>query len=280
MGPPDPGFQRRGRAAGTRHERWCSLTANCERIWRQRDRSLREKVVSLEEAASFVRDGDSVGIGGSTMSRTPMGLIWALIRARRKKLSCSRSIVSSDGDLLFGSGACDHMITSWFSQGILWGISKVMRHYVETGKARYDEWSHMAIGMRFRAGAMGVPFMPIRSMLGSDVLRQRPEADGDGLPVHQGEAAARPRAQSGRGADPRAALRCLRQCPDRRAAVHGHRSRHGRQQGDPDAPSASSPTTRSGARRTRPRFRSSPSTPWSSCRSAARRTNATASTSR
>src|SRR4029079_18965156 len=112
---------------------------------------------------------------GSTMSRTPMGLIWAVIRAKRKKLSCSRSIVSSDGDLLFGSGACDHMITSWFSQSILWGISKVMRHYVETGKARYDEWSHMAIGMRFRAGAMGVPFMPIRSMLGSDVLKQRPD---------------------------------------------------------------------------------------------------------
>ena len=68
------------------------------------------------------------------------------------------------------------MITSWFSQGILWGVSKVMRHHVESGKPRYDEWSHMAIGMRFRAGAMGVPFMPIRSMLGSDVLARRPEA--------------------------------------------------------------------------------------------------------
>ena len=142
----------------------------------QRDRSLREKVVSLEEAVSFVRDGDSIGIGGSTMSRTPMGLIWALIRAKRKQLLCARCIISSDGDLLFGSGASEHIVTSWFSQGILWGISKVMRHYVETGKARYDEWSHMAMGMRFRAGAMGVPFMPIRSMFGSDVLRQRPEA--------------------------------------------------------------------------------------------------------
>ncbi len=142
----------------------------------QRDRSLREKVVSLEEAVSFVKDGDSVGIGGSTMSRTPMGLIWALIRAKRKGLVCSRCIVSSDGDLLFGSGASEHIVTSWFSQGILWGVSKVMRHYVETGKARFDEWSHMAMGMRFRAGAMGVPFLPIRSMLGSDVLRQRPEA--------------------------------------------------------------------------------------------------------
>jgi len=142
----------------------------------QRDRSLREKIVSLKEAISFVRDGDAVGIGGSTMSRTPMGLIWALIRAGRKNLSCSRCIVSSDGDLLYGSGATQHIVTSWFSQGILWGVSKVMRHHVETGKARYEEWSHMAMGMRFRAGAMGVPFLPIRSMLGSDVMRQRPEA--------------------------------------------------------------------------------------------------------
>jgi len=142
----------------------------------ERDRGLREKVVTLEEAVSFVRNGDAVGIGGSTMSRTPMALIWALMRARRKNLSCSRCIISSDGDLLFGSGISDHIISSWFSQGILWGVSKVMRHHVETGTAKYEEWSHMAIGMRFRAGAMGVPFMPIRSMLGSDVLRQRPEA--------------------------------------------------------------------------------------------------------
>ena len=142
----------------------------------KRDRGLREKVVSLEEAASFVRDSDAVGIGGSTMSRTPMALIWALIRARRKNLSCSRCIISSDGDLLFGSEVSDHIVSSWFSQGILWGVSKVMRHYTESGKARFEEWSHMAVGMRFRAGAMGVPFMPIRSMLGSDVLNQRPEA--------------------------------------------------------------------------------------------------------
>jgi glutaconate CoA-transferase, subunit A len=142
----------------------------------QRDRSLREKVVALEDVASFVRDGDLVGIGGSTMSRTPMALIWALIRAERAHLTCCRSITSSDGDLLFASGACDRIITSWFSQGILWGVSKVMRHYVESGKAQFEEWSHLAMGMRLRAGAMGVPFMPIRPMLGSDVLRERPEA--------------------------------------------------------------------------------------------------------
>src|SRR3569833_831107 len=105
-----------------------------------------------------------------------MGLSWALMRAKRRNLVASRCIISSDGDLLFGAGVSEHIISSWFSQGILWGVSKVMRHNVESAKDRNEEWSHMAMGMRFRAGAMGVPFMPIRSMLGSDIVKQRPEA--------------------------------------------------------------------------------------------------------
>lgn len=34
----------------------------------------------------------------------------------------------------------------------------------------------MAMGMGFRAGAMGIPFLPMRSMLGSDLIGRRPEA--------------------------------------------------------------------------------------------------------
>lgn len=77
--------------------------------------------------------------------------------------------MSSEGEVLYGSGVSQHIIASWFSQGIVWGVSKVMRHYTESGKARYDEWSHMALGLRYRAGAMGIPYMPVRSMIGSDV---------------------------------------------------------------------------------------------------------------
>ncbi len=135
----------------------------------ERDRGLREKVMSLEEAASFVSDGDHVAVGGCTISRTPTALIWALVRAKKKNLVISRSITSSEGDVLLGSGVSKHVITSWFSQGIVWGVSKVMRHYTESRKARFDEWSHMAIGLRYRAGGMGIPYMPVRSMIGSDV---------------------------------------------------------------------------------------------------------------
>lgn len=134
-----------------------------------RDRSLREKVMSLDEAASYVHDGEHVALGGCTMSRTPIAMIWALIRAGRKNLTVSRSIVSTEGDLLYASGASRHIMTSWFSQGIVWGISKVMRHFTESGGAKFEEWSHMSMGLRYRAGAMGIPFMPTRSMLGSGV---------------------------------------------------------------------------------------------------------------
>ncbi len=132
--------------------------------------------MSLDEAAGLVPDGASIGIGGSTLSRTPLAMVWALIRAGRRDLVCARGISSSEGELLFASGASQHLITSWFSLGIVWGVSRIMRIYTETGRARFEEWSHLAMGLRFRAGAMGVPFLPMRSMLGSDVLTQLPDA--------------------------------------------------------------------------------------------------------
>ncbi|HEX5327212.1 MAG TPA: CoA-transferase [Acetobacteraceae bacterium] len=137
-----------------------------------RDRSLHEKVMSLEQAAALIGDGDHVAIGGCMMSRTPMAMLWALVRAGRRNLTFSRSIVSSDGDIIFASGIGRKIITSWFSQGIVWGVSRVMRHWVETGRGEFEEWSHLSMGLRFRAGAMGIPFMPIRSMMGSDVGRR------------------------------------------------------------------------------------------------------------
>ena len=93
-----------------------------------RDRGLREKVMSLEEAAKLVTNGDHVALGGCHLSRTPMAMIWALIRAKKKDLTVSRSIASTETDLMLAGGASRHVVTSWFSQGLIWGVSKIMRH--------------------------------------------------------------------------------------------------------------------------------------------------------
>ncbi|MCZ6485723.1 MAG: CoA transferase subunit A [Acidobacteria bacterium] len=135
-----------------------------------KDRGLREKVMSLTEAISLIQDGDHVAAGGCHYSRTPMAAIWEIIRQKKKKLVYSRSISSTEGDLLLVSGATQHVITSWFSPGVTWGVSRAMRHYIQEKLAVYEEWSHMCLGLRYRAGAMGIPFIPARSMLGSDLF--------------------------------------------------------------------------------------------------------------
>jgi glutaconate CoA-transferase subunit A len=135
-----------------------------------RDRAFRDKVMSLEQAAQLVKDGESVGVGGSVISRTPMAMLWQLIRAGRKDLVISRSMMSTDGDWILASGLTRHIITSWCAQGIMFGLSKVARHHFESKAALFEEWSHLAIGMRFKAGAMALPYMPMRPLLGSDLL--------------------------------------------------------------------------------------------------------------
>ncbi|MBS3651625.1 CoA transferase subunit A [Pseudaminobacter sp. 19-2017] len=134
-----------------------------------RDRGLREKVMSLSAAVATISDHDHVAIGGNTFSRTPFALIWELVRQQKRHLTVSRSITSTEGDFLLAGGCVDKYMTSWFSQGIIWGLSRVMRDYVENGKVTYEEWSHMSLGMMYRAGAMGLPFMPTRVMMGSSM---------------------------------------------------------------------------------------------------------------
>ena len=138
----------------------------------KKDKGLKEKVKSLSEAAALIPDNVHVAIGGCHYSRTPMALIWEIIRQRKKGLTFSKSITATEGDLLLVAGTTRHIITSWFSPGVTWGVSRIMRHYVQSGEAQYEEWSHMSLGLRYKAGAMGVPFLPARSMLGSDVFKR------------------------------------------------------------------------------------------------------------
>jgi len=141
----------------------------------KKDRGLREKVMSLQEAVRLIKDRDHVAAGGCHYSRTPMALIWEIIRQKKKDLVYSRSITSTEGDLLLVAGVVRHVVTSWFSAGVTWGVSRVMRHYTEKKLAVFEEWSHMSLGLRYRAGAMGIPFIPVRSMMGSDLFPRVPD---------------------------------------------------------------------------------------------------------
>ncbi len=130
-----------------------------------------DKRMTAEAAVAMVRDGNHVAIGGTLYSRTPMALVFALLRQRRRHLTVSRPLACYETELFLATGALDRIVTSWVGIGLPWGLAPVFRRYVERGDARYDEWSHLAMGLRYKAGAMGVPFLPSLTMLGSDLAR-------------------------------------------------------------------------------------------------------------
>ena len=117
-----------------------------------------------------MQTGDHVVAGGCLFTRTPMALVREILRQRRTGLTLGRNLMCTEGELMMAAGAVQRVVTAWMSIGLPWGVSKILRHYVETGAVALEEWSHLALGLRFRAGAMGVPFLPALTMLGSDLV--------------------------------------------------------------------------------------------------------------
>jgi glutaconate CoA-transferase, subunit A len=130
-----------------------------------------DKRMTAEAAVRLIRDGDHVAIGGTLYSRTPMALVFALLRQRTRHLAVSRPLACYEVELFLSAGMLDTIVSSWVGIGLPWGLAPIFRHYVERAEARYDEWSHLAMGLRYKAGAMGVPFLPTLTMLGSDLAR-------------------------------------------------------------------------------------------------------------
>jgi glutaconate CoA-transferase, subunit A len=134
-----------------------------------RPRPVTDKRMTALEAAALVRDGEHVAIGGTCYSRTPMALLFALLKLRPRRLTLSRPLSCYEAELFLATGTAERLVTSWVGIGLRWGLAPIFRHYIETGAAACEEWSHLAMGLRYRAGAMGLPFLPALSMLGSDL---------------------------------------------------------------------------------------------------------------
>ncbi|MGH3625876.1 MAG: CoA transferase subunit A, partial [Sciscionella sp.] len=135
-----------------------------------RARAGMDKLVTAQDAVSrFVPDGAVIGVGGTNHARTPMALLTEVLRQRRTGLTLVRPLSCFEAELFMAAGAADRLMTSWVGIGHGWGLANVLRHCVEQGLATYEEWSHLGIGLRYKAGALGVPYLPTVSMLGSDI---------------------------------------------------------------------------------------------------------------
>ena len=133
-------------------------------------KSAGEKLVSLADAAARVPDGATLAIGGILYSRTPLALLREILRRRPKGLTLARNLMCYEGEWYMVAGAAKKLVTAWMGIGLPWGLSRIMREYVESGRVPIEEWSHLGLGLRFRAAAMGLPFLPTMTMLGSDLM--------------------------------------------------------------------------------------------------------------
>ena len=136
----------------------------------RKPKSAGEKLATLEDAVARIKDGDHVAFGGCLFSRTPLALVRALLRRRPARLGISRNLMCYEGEWCMVADAVEKVVTSWMGIGLPWGLSKVVREYVESGRVPLEEWSHLALGLRYRAAAMGVPFLPTLTMLGSGLV--------------------------------------------------------------------------------------------------------------
>ena len=67
------------------------------------------KLVSLQEAAALVRDGQMIALGGNSLNRTPSAFVRELARQGRRGLSLVKTAGAYDIDLLCAAGAASEL---------------------------------------------------------------------------------------------------------------------------------------------------------------------------
>jgi glutaconate CoA-transferase, subunit A len=134
-----------------------------------------DKRRSLAQAGALVRDGATVALGGGLCARLPMALVRELVRQRRRELHLVGSAHSIDVDLLIAAGAvavCEESYVG-FEQDL--GLAPAFRRAAESGAVEVRESACVSILTQLRAAEMGLPFLPVRGLKGTDLLGLHPE---------------------------------------------------------------------------------------------------------
>jgi glutaconate CoA-transferase, subunit A len=130
-----------------------------------------DKVMSLETAVRrFVADGCHLSIGGFTINRNPMAAVYEIIRRRKRGLHLYAHSNGQGVDELIGGGCVDRLEIAYGGNGRFAPTCVRFRLAVEAGELAVEDYSNYQMALRFAAGAMGVPFLPVRSGLGTDIV--------------------------------------------------------------------------------------------------------------
>jgi len=138
---------------------------------RAKPKAMVDKRMSEAEAVQrFIHPGDYIGTELYGTVRCPMSLVNEIVRQGIGGLRVAGQGVL-ELDMLLAASLVKALDITYIGLEV-YGVSNCLRREVESGRVETCvEWSNAGIAWRFKAAAMGVPFIPVRSMLGTDTLK-------------------------------------------------------------------------------------------------------------
>ena len=135
-----------------------------------------DKVRSLPEAIAIdVQDGMSIATGCGLESLIPFAASYEIIRQNKQNLTLIGPISDIQFDQLIGAGCVKKIIASWVGN-VAAGLGHNYRRAAEAGvphAIEIEEHSNFTIGLGLQAAAHGLPFLPTRTVKGSDFRKDK-----------------------------------------------------------------------------------------------------------
>lgn len=152
---------------------------NARAYFASKPRALTDKLTTVQDAvARLVHDGDYLAIGGFGCARIPTAVVHEIVRQGRQNLRFAGHTATHDFQILCagnrtGRGRTLAAVEIAYVVGLeARGLSPHARRVLQSGEVACTEWSNYALAVRLKAAAMGLPFLPARSMLGTDTFRR------------------------------------------------------------------------------------------------------------
>ena len=139
---------------------------------------MKDKLLPLGEAISEHLDhGDAVVLGACLEPDIPFAAIHEIMRRAYRDLNVIAPISDASTDMLIGAGCVSDITGAWVGN-VSGGLGHNYRRAVEAGEpgpVTVHDHSNFSLGMALLAGAYGMPYLPMRSILGSDILKSNPQ---------------------------------------------------------------------------------------------------------
>jgi glutaconate CoA-transferase subunit A len=134
------------------------------------------KLLPLAEAATLIKTGHSLALGGMTLYRRPVALVHELLRLPTPPtdLTLICFTASYESDLLIGAGLVRCVRSCYFGFEAF-GLAPMFTAAAQKGAIEIMEESEASLAFGLRAAMARVGFMPARAWLGTDLMRLRPD---------------------------------------------------------------------------------------------------------